>query len=177
MLCVSSEGRGCDNSVPVGVALLRNSIDIAEPGRGLGLGLGGASLALAPSLSSSTATSKANATPSGSLESPSGRELAPVAAAASPSPGWVKSSSSGARVANRSVFDFVWVNALRGVRPEARIFLCALNPIQSTSCLMASRSDTARRGAVRIRRSVLAHEMVPMPRIGVTSSLVAMAGV
>ena len=171
MLCVSSEGKVCDNSVPVGVALLRNNIDIAEPGRGLGLGLGGASLALAPSLSSSIATlSKANAMPSGSVESS-------FTTAASPGPTWVKSSGSGARVTNRSVFDFGWVSSLRGVRPAARTFFRALNPMQSTSCLMASRSDTARRGAVRVRRSVLAHEIVPMPRIGVTSPPAAMAGV
>ena len=48
---MSSEGKVCDNSVPVGVALLHNNIDIAERGRGLGVGVSGASLALAPSLS------------------------------------------------------------------------------------------------------------------------------
>lgn len=176
ILCVSAEGRVCDNNVPVGVALLRNNIDIAEPGRGLGLGLGGASLALAQSLSSSiVTTSKAIDMQSDSLESPFRPE---PALAASPGPVWVKSSGSGARVANRSVFDFIWASALpRGVRPDARTFFRALNPMQSTNCLMASRSDTARRGAVRVRRSVLAHERVLMPRIGVTSPLAAMAGV
>jgi hypothetical protein len=174
VLCLSSDGKVCDNSVPVGVALLRNNIDIAEPGRGLGLGLGGTSLALAPSLSSSIPTvSKANAMPSDSLESSFPTD---PAMAASPGPIWVKSSGSGARVTNRSVFDLVWPSSLRGVRPDARTFFRALNPMQSTSCLMASRSDTARRGAVRVRRSVLADGIVPMPRIGVTSPPTAMAG-
>ena len=171
--CVSSEGGWCDKSEPVGVALLRNK-DIAEPGRGLGLGLGGASLALVESLSSSVATSsKANATLSGSLELTS----LPVVAAETPSlcPVCVKSSGSGARVANRIVLDFVWARALLGVRPAARTFLRALNPMQSTSWRMASRSETARRGAVRVRRSVLAHGIVPMPRLGVTNSLATMA--
>jgi hypothetical protein len=57
--CISSGSGGCGNKA-VGVALLRSSIDIAEPGRGLGLGLGGASLELVPSLSSSPAALKAN---------------------------------------------------------------------------------------------------------------------
>ena len=63
----------------VGVALLRDNIDIAEPGRGLGLGLGGASLALAPSLSSSLPTSNPNtAVPPNLLESSPRRAPAPA---------------------------------------------------------------------------------------------------
>lgn len=66
-------------SEPVGVVLLRDSIDIAEPGRGLGLGLGGASLALAPSLSSPPPASNANtAVPSNLLESSSRHAPAPA---------------------------------------------------------------------------------------------------
>ena len=175
IFCGSSKGGLCDNSEPVGVALLRNK-DIAEPGRGLGLGLGGASLALVQSLSSSVATSsKPNATLSRSL----GWTPLPVmvAAVSSLDPVWVKSSSSGPRVANRIVLDFVWVSALLGVRPAARTFLRALSPMQSTSWRMASRSETARRRAVRVRRSVLAHGMAPMPRLGVTNPLATMAGV
>lgn len=42
---------------------------------------------------------------------------------------------------------------MRGLRPLSRIFLRALIPMHSTSCFMASRSDTTRRGAVR--RTVL----------------------
>ena len=48
------------SEVSIGIALLHDSIDIIEPGRGLGLGLGSASLALEPSLSSSPLTSNAN---------------------------------------------------------------------------------------------------------------------
>ena len=47
----------------------------------------------------------------------------------------------------------------RGFRPLSSTFLRALCPTQSTSCLSASRSDTARRGAVR--RTVLARGSVP----------------
>ena len=78
-LRVSFGGGKRIRSEPVGVALLRDSIDNAEPGRGLGLGLGGASLALAPSLSSSPPTSSANmAVPSNLLESSSRHALAPA---------------------------------------------------------------------------------------------------
>jgi hypothetical protein len=171
---VPSGSGGCNSSEPVGVALLRDSIDIAEPGRGLGLGLGGASLALAPSLSSSPPISNHTAVPSNVLESPSRR--APGAApelAATPGQASEKSSGSGASVANRSVLVLDGPSALpRGVRPAARTFFRALNPMQSTNCRIASRSDTGRRrGAVRVRLSVLAHEPVRMPGyIGVASS-------
>jgi hypothetical protein len=165
---------GCSSNEAVGVALLRSSIDIAEPGRGLGLGLGGASLALALSLSSSPASVKANTIPSTLLELP----LCPMLALApSPRMAWAKSRGSGEYGANRSDFGFAEASALCGVRPAARTFLRALNPMQSTSCRMASRSETARRGAVRVRRSVLAHERDPIRRIGVASSVVVAAGV
>ena len=48
---------------------------------------------------------------------------------------------------------------IRGFRPLSSTFFRALMPTQSTSCFMASRSDTACRGAVR--RIVLARGRVP----------------
>ena len=168
-----SLGRGgWGSNEAVGVALLRDSIDIAEPGRGLGLGLGGASLALAPSLSSSPASLKANPVLFSVLESPLCPMLAPSSCI-----GWSKSKGTGEYVANRRVLEFDGESALRGVRPAARTFLRALNPMQSTNWRMASRSETIRRGAVRVRRRALAHERDATRRIGVTSSAVVAAEV
>jgi len=178
-----SEWRNSSELVVVGVALLRDSIDKADPGRGLGLGLGGASLSLAQSLSSPFATPKADSLPlsAKSVESPSHPKLVPVDSAAY---AWAKSSGSGACcIANRSVLvlDFaVEPSALwRGVRPAAITFFRALSPMQLTSCCMASRSETVRRGAVRVRRSVLGYGMAPKPtlRIGVANWVTAARGV
>ena len=149
-----------------GVTLRR---DIAEPGRGpgLGLGLGGASLvhALAPSLSSCSSSLAASASASALLSVPE-------------SPLVVVKSRDANR---RDLVAVVVVRASRGVRPDSSTFLRALRPMQSTSCRIASRSETARRGAVRVpvRLSVLGRApvpvLVPLRRIGVLNSKLAMS--
>ena len=155
-------------AVTVGVALLLDDIiDIADPGRGLGLGLGGASLPSSLVSSSSHVITLA---------------LAPLILLLPVSllfpayailPG--KTPSSGAMSIsagkNRKAFALpvpvadVGVGMARGVRPAASTFFRALIPMQSTSCRIASLSDTVRRGAVR--RSVLARGRVDIPLCGV----------
>lgn len=114
--------------VIVGVALLRLSIDIAEPGRGLGLGLGG------PSDSVSSAPSDTEATTTGGKSS-------------EPYVRWVVMGSRPKRNSFRMGFEKLLFRdcSMRGFRPLARTFFLALIPMHSTSCFMASRSETARR--------------------------------
>jgi len=116
----------------VGVVLLRLSIDIAEPGRGLGLGLGG------PSDPDSVA-SDSGATGTGG-NSPDVLSVLVIIGGGS-------NLSSFLTVVVR-----LWLieSRIRGFRPLARTFFRALMPIQSTSCLIASRSETARRIGVRL---------------------------
>jgi len=115
----------------VWVVLCRLSTDIAEPGRGLGLGLGGPSDPDSePSIFNEMLTGGKSAE---SYDLLAAKEVGP----------------------NRSSFlkvpDALLLNEsrIRGLRPLARTFFRALMPMQSTSCFIASRSETARRAAVR----------------------------
>ena len=113
------------------MVLLRLSIDIADPGRGLGLGLGG------PSDPDSVASdSDATGTGGKSLE------VLSVLVVIGDGPNL---SSFLIAIGRFSLME----SSTLGFRPLASTFFRALMPMQSTSCLMASRSETARRIGVR----------------------------
>ena len=161
ILCMSSEGQVCDNSAPVGVALLRNNIDIAEPGRGLGLGpgLSGASLALAPSLSSSITTlSKATPCHPGRSSRHSAQTLRRRLCQA----------RSGLTAVARAHASRIGVSLI--LFRQAPCGVCGLPPgLSSARSTQYSRLVVSwlrgrtrpDRGADRVHRSVLAHERVP----------------
>jgi hypothetical protein len=106
--------------------LTGNDMDIADPGRGLGLGLGGPSDA-------------------DSSDSPDSSGMG----------GGVARSSVDPEISNRNSF-FLRVSIAdrlpredaksRGFLPLSRTFFRALIPTQLTSCFIASRSETSRRG-------------------------------
>ena len=148
-------------------------IDIAEPGLGLGLGLGRTS----DSRLESDSVRRLYVA-SGRLCAESEREeieysnlerLMPVV---SDEEDWPESTlydipvsfititdlsnRSSFKVEERELGSFVRV---LGFRPLSSTFFRALIPIQSTSCFMASRSETVRLGAVRL--IVLARGKVP----------------
>ncbi len=164
-------------------------IDIAEPGRGLGLGLGGTSVSVSIPLESELIsmtglrlayegswTLRLSEAEFIEVERPPVEETMPAADADvepevelgsilydTPPP---LSFITITDLSKRNSFSVderePGVNFLvriRGLRPLSRTFFLADIPIQSTSCFMASRSDTARRGAVR--RMVLALGRVP----------------
>ena len=182
----------------VGVWLRFDSIDIAEPGRGLGLGLGGMLESASDDdrlmstsrsgMSSSCETTDADAEPDRERSDvPKVSSASAVVAvdwlALMPESGRYDTAPStpttATDVSKRSSFSaddgppVLGVReGRRGFRPLSSTFLRALWPTQSTSCLSASRSDTARRGAVR--RTVLARGSVPygvsaFGRIGVAN--------
>lgn len=143
---------------------------MAEPGLGLGLGLGGI---LDPILSSSKGSmEEGSSAPFIDIESdiiPAIEEIPVVAEEDITEGGSMRyeipvSLTTMTDLSNRSSFsvderdELNFVNNF-GFRPLSMTFLRALIPMQSTSCFIASRSETARRGADL--RIVLARGRVP----------------
>lgn len=149
--------------VAVGVWLLRDSIDIAEPGRGVGLGLGGASES-ASELGVSTISSCVAllAPDTESSDAPSALSDEYVGAStrydSAPSPLTTATEESKRSSFRAEPEERLKEDRTRGLRPLSSTFFRALMPTQSASCFIASRSETARRGAVR--RMVLARGRV-----------------
>lgn len=157
-------------------------MDIADPGLGLGLGLGGISDAV---LSSNGTMEEGSSMPLAEIERdiiPAMDDI-PVTADEDVIDGGSTryetpvsfttmtdlSKRSSLSVEERELLNFV---IIRGFRPLSRTFFRALIPIQSTSCFIASLSETVRRGAVR--RIVLARGSVPygvnaLGRVGVAN--------
>ena len=160
----------------VGVWLLRDIIDIAEPGRGPGLGLGGASESVLPSESEKRSAAPESEPESARLSVPrpdsdvvvvgSMRYDTPPLSA--PTTMTERSKRSSLSAVDERLPDAG--QGVRGLRPLSSTFFRADCPTQFTSCFIASRSDTARRCAVR--RTVLARGRVwkgvmPVGRMGV----------
>jgi hypothetical protein len=125
--------------VPVGVTLLRDNIQAGARARAWWC----ITYACRVGFISTKLAAGGHRHQSGSRESPPRHELLllPVALLAR-----MKSSGSGACVANRSVLVFIAESTVRGVWPAAMTSY-ALSPIQSTSYRITLRSDTGRRRA------------------------------
>lgn len=167
MLCILAVVaiRERDELVIVGVWLRLESIDMAEPGRGVGLGLGGPSESMLANVSSDsgidsdapTDNADALSTPEPEPEASAEKTSDSTLSGCPPSPATITEAS------NRSDFSDPSLRPtdprIRGLRPLSSTRLRALRPTQFTSCCSASRSDTARLGAVL--RTVLGRGSVP----------------